>query len=37
LNLLHNEEAGPRRIAANAGCDGRSLARTTARIILMPW
>jgi hypothetical protein len=26
LNLLHNEEAGPRRIAANAGCDGRSLA-----------
>jgi hypothetical protein len=26
LNLLQNEEAGPRRIAAIAGCDERSLA-----------
>jgi hypothetical protein len=26
LNLLHNVKAGPRRIAATAGCDGRSLA-----------
>jgi Putative zinc-finger len=26
LNLQHNEEAGPRRMAAIAGCDGRSLA-----------
>jgi hypothetical protein len=26
LNLLPKEEAGPRRIAATAGCDGRSLA-----------
>jgi Putative zinc-finger len=26
LNLQHNDKAGPRRIAAIAGCDGRSLA-----------